>query len=142
MVARPLLLAAAVVALAGCGGGGGTNTASSAPVGPCKLDAAQRRAVARAQADIRQLRRIEAPLTRFSERGTPAQETVTGKFLTDMGSAKLPADVRGHLIHVAKSAVGLCGLCFQGLEAQEPVLAGKLGEKRCPATRSPTGRRP
>ena len=44
---------------------------------------------------------------------------------------KLPVNVRAHLLHLAKNATGLCGLCFQGLEAEEPVLATRAGEGRC-----------
>ena len=106
------------------------NAAAPAPKA-CHLSAAQRDGIARARADIRRLRRIEAPLHTFSERGTPAQEQVTGQFLTDLTRVKLPIDTRATLIHKAKAAVGLCGLCFQGLEAEEPVISGRLGEARC-----------
>jgi hypothetical protein len=106
------------------------NAAAPAPKA-CHLSAAQRDGIARARADIRRLRRIEAPLHTFSERGTPAQEQVTGQFLTDLTRVKLPIDTRATLIHKAKAAVGLCGLCFQGLEAEEPVISSRLGEARC-----------
>jgi len=56
---------------------------------------------------------------------------VTGQFLTDLTRVKLPIDTRATLIHKAKAAVGLCGLCFQGLEAEEPVISSRLGEARC-----------
>ena len=124
-------------AAAGCGGGS-PHRAASAPsttttgaLKPCRLTAAQRRAVVHVYADIRRLRQIQAPLQKFSEMGTPAQERVTGKLLLDLGRVKLPINVRSHLLAQAKSVVGLCGQCFQGLEAEEPVLAGRLGEARC-----------
>jgi hypothetical protein len=127
-------LALAVAALgllaAGCGNSGGhpvaTATASTLrSSAPCKLDRAQRRTVARALADIRRLRRIQAPVHTFSQHGAPTQEAVTGKFLLDLGSAKLPLTVRAHLLHLAKAAVSLCGDCSQGLETEEPFLGNR-----------------
>jgi hypothetical protein len=140
MASRVLVLLLAAATVAGCGTARHAapatttprTTTTSAPVGSCKLDAGQRRAVRLALRDIRRLRKIEAPLHKFTERGTPAQETETGRFLADMTSAKkLPVNVRAHLLHLAKNATGLCGLCFQGLEAEEPVLATRGGEGRC-----------
>jgi hypothetical protein len=133
-----LVLALAVLALlaAGCGNGGG-HPAATATAGtpsssaPCKLDRAQRRAVARALVDIRRLRRIQAPVQTYSQRGAPTQNAVTGRFMLDLGSAKLPLNVRTHLIHLAKAAVSLCGDCSQGLEADEPFLGTHQQEKRC-----------
>lgn len=133
-----LVLAVVVLGLvaAGCGSSGGHRAATataSAPssAAPCTLDRAQRRGVALALADIRRLRRIQAPVQTFSQRGAPAQNAVTGKFLLDLGSAKLPLNVRSHLIHLAKAAVGLCGDCSLGLEGAEPFLGTHQQEKRC-----------
>ncbi len=127
-----VLAVVACLLAAGCGGAGEARKAPSAPAAKeCRLTVAQKRAVARAQADIRRLRRIQAPLHTFSQRGTPAQERVTGQFLADLTRIRLPIDTRAKLIHLAKAAVGLCGLCFQGLEAEEPVVSGHLGERRC-----------
>jgi hypothetical protein len=132
-----LALAVAVLALlaAGCGDGGGHPAAratAGTPKGPapCKLDRAQHRAIARALADIRRLRRIQAPMQAFSERGAPTQNEVTGKFMLDLGSTKLPLNVYSHLLHLAKAAVRLCGDCSNGLEAEEPFL-GNRAHKRC-----------
>jgi hypothetical protein len=137
-LAAGLSVAALAFLAAGCGGGGSrhalpttTSTTTSRPIGPCKLDARQRRTVALALSDIRRLRKIQEPLQKFSDRGTPAQEKGTGKFLLDVSSVKLPVNVRAHLLHLAKSSVGLCGLCFTAIESEEPVLATRLGEKRC-----------
>jgi len=136
-VAAPSALAAAVLALvpAGCGNGGEhaattTTAATQRAAAPCKLDRAQRRGLARALADIRHLRRIEAPVQTFSDRGAPNQNKVTGAFLLDAGSAHLPLNVYARLIHLAKAAVRLCGDCSQGLEAAEPVL-GTRAHERC-----------
>jgi hypothetical protein len=126
-VAAVLVVACAIAA--GCGGSS-HNAAPPAPK-PCVLTPAQKRGVAAAQADIRLLKQIQKPLHKFSDQGTPAQERVTGKFLADLGRVELPIDTRAHLIHLAKAAVGLCGLCFQGLEAEEPALAGRLGKPAC-----------
>ena len=130
-------LAIAVAALAflaaGCGNSGGhaaATTSATSSRAPCTLDKAQRHTVAVALADIRRLRRIQAPVQTFSQDGAPMQNEVTGKFLLDVGSTKLPPNVFAHLIHLAKTAVNLCGACSQGLEADEPVL-GNRGGKRC-----------
>jgi len=126
------LAVVACLLVAGCGSGGEARKAPTPHAAKeCRLTVAQKRAVARAQADIRRLRRIQAPLHTFSQRGTPAQERVTGQFLADLTRVRLPIDTRAKLIHLAKAAVGLCGLCFQGLEAEEPVVSGHLGEPRC-----------
>jgi hypothetical protein len=136
--ARPALaLAVAVLALAaaGCRSSGGHPAAiptTGTPKGsaPCKLERAQRRTIARSLADIRRLRRIQAPLQSFTQHGAPTENAVTGTFLLDLGSTKLPVNVRAHLIHLAKTAADLCSDCLQGLEASEPFL-GNRGEERC-----------
>jgi hypothetical protein len=66
----------------------------------------------------------------FSQHGAPNQNVVTGKFLIDLGSARLPLNMYSHLLHEAKAAVRLCGDCSQGLEAEEPVLGTRM-VKRC-----------
>ena len=132
-----LALAVAVLGLAtaGCGNGGAyraaTRTASTPrSSAPCKLNGAQRRTVALALADIRHLRRIQAPMHTFSQHGAPTQEALTGKFLLDLGSVDLPTNVFADLIHRAKVAVNLCGDCSDGLETEEPFF-GNRGRKRC-----------
>lgn len=132
-----LALAVAVLGLvaAGCSNSSGHRAATataSAPrsSAPCKLNRTQRRGVARALADIRRLRRIQAPMQTFSQHGAPTQNMVTGRFLLDVGSAHLPLNVYAELLHLAKAAVRLCGDCSQGLEAAEPVL-GTRAHKRC-----------
>ena len=132
-----LALTVAVLALvaSGCGSGGRHPVATAAAgttsnLAPCKLDRAQRRTVALALADIRRLRRIQAPVQTFSQRGAPGQEVLTGKFEIDLGSSHLPPDVFARLLHLAKTAVSLCGDCSNALEAEEPVL-GNRGEGRC-----------
>jgi hypothetical protein len=129
-----LALAAAVLGLvaAGCGNSSG-HAAATATVStprrsaPCKLNRAQRRTVALALADIRRLRRIQAPMRTFSQRGAPNQEVLTGKFEMDLGSTHLPLNVFSHLLHLAKTAVSLCGDCGNALEADEPVLGNRPG---------------
>jgi hypothetical protein len=125
--------AAAVAVLAfiaaGCGGGGhsAATTTTIEPKGatPCKLTTAQHHTVALALADIRRLRRIQAPVQTFSQRGAPNQETVTGKFMLDLGSTKLPLNVFSRLLHEAKVATRLCGDCGTALESEEPVLGNR-----------------
>ena len=134
---RYSLPAAAVVVLAfaaaGCSSGGsGRSAAASTTVkprssAPCNLSAAQRRTVALARADIQRLRRIEGPVQSFSQQGAPHEEEVTGKFLLDLGSTKLPVNVFSHLLHQAKVATRLCGDCGSSLETEEPVLGSRSG---------------
>jgi hypothetical protein len=126
-------VAVAVLAFAAAGCAGGDHSAATATTAtpkraaPCKLSAAQRRTVALALADIRQLRRIQAPMQAFSQRGAPQQEQVTGKFLLDLGSSKLPVTVFSRLLHLAKVATRLCGDCGSSLETEEPVLGSRSG---------------
>jgi hypothetical protein len=61
----------------------------------------------------------------FSQRGAPHQEALTGKFLLDLGSAKLPLNVFSNLLHRAKAATRLCGDCSTGLETEEPVFGNR-----------------
>lgn len=129
-----LALAVAVLAMvpAGCGSSGthraaGATVAAPKSLAPCKLSRAQRHTVSRALADIRRLRRIQAPMQTFSQHGAPNQNEVTGKFLMDVGSTHLPLNVFAHLLHLAKTAASLCGDCTQGLEADEPYFGNRLG---------------
>ena len=123
-----LVLAVGLLGLvaAGCGNGGehrgATPMVGTSGSVACKLDRAQRRGVARARADIRRLKRIEARMQTFSERGAPGQEQLTGKVILELGSAHLPLNVYSSLIHRTKAAVRLCGDCSTGLETVEPVL--------------------
>jgi hypothetical protein len=128
--ALALVVALLGLVAAGCGNGGGHPAAiatASTPSGlpPCKLDEAQRRAVTKALADIRRLRRIQAPMHTFSQHGAPGQNEMTGKLMLDLGSANLPLNVFSHLLHLGKTAVGLCGDCSQGLEADEPYFGNQ-----------------
>jgi hypothetical protein len=125
-----LAVAALALVAAGCNYNGGQRTATAAVatpkrLAPCKFTKAQRRTVALARADIRGLRRIQAPVQTFSQRGAPGQEALTGKFLLDLGSAKLPLNVFSRLLHQAKTATSLCGDCGSGLETEEPVLGNR-----------------
>ncbi len=65
----------------------------------------------------------------FSQHGAPTQNAVTGKFLLDLGSTKLPPNLHADLLHRAKTAVNLCGDCSQGLEADEPFLNNREGNR-------------
>jgi hypothetical protein len=139
----PFVLAAVLLTLltAGCGNSGGHHAATATASkprssAPCKLNRAQRHAVALALADIRRLRRIQAPIQKFSARGAPGQNELTGKLMLDLGSTHLPLNVFSRLIHLGKTAASLCGDCTQGLEADEPVLGNRPGtvhgqEGRC-----------
>ena len=63
----------------------------------------------------------------FSQQGAPHEEEVTGKFLLDLGSTKLPVNVFSRLLHQAKVATRLCGDCGSSLETEEPVLGSRSG---------------
>jgi hypothetical protein len=105
---------------AGCGG-----HRSAGGLKACELNRAQRRAITLAREDIRRLRRIQAPVQKFTARGAPGQETLTGKFTLDLGSAKLPLNIFSSLLHQAKTATSLCGDCGTALETEEPVLGNR-----------------
>jgi hypothetical protein len=66
----------------------------------------------------------------YSQHGAPNQNVVTGDFLMDLGTAKLPLNLYSRLLHQAKAATRLCGDCSQGLEAEEPVLGTRM-HPRC-----------
>jgi hypothetical protein len=123
-------VAALCLAAAGCGGGG-KHVPTRAEAQRCRLSGPQKRAVAATLRDIRGLHRLEAPLTRWSENGTPAMQTLTGKVLDDIGRVGLPLDTRARLLHLGKAASGLCGSCFGAFEAEEPVVAARLGRNAC-----------
>ena len=133
MKAAPCTLVFVLLALTPAGCGGGHHAAStSSGLRACKLNAAQRSAVRLARADIRRLRRIQAPVQTFSARGAPGQERLTGKFTVDLGSARLPLNVFSSLLHQAKTATSLCGDCGTALETEEPVL-GNRGQGHLPS---------
>lgn len=77
------------------------------------------------------MRKAEAPLTKWKPTGPPKMELAVERFLLDVGA--LPVNVKADLIDKAKSAVGLCGDCFQALEAEEPVVSTRIGGNRCRA---------
>jgi hypothetical protein len=125
----PAVVLLALVA-AGCGNGGrhaATATVGTSKASACKLTKAQRHTVALARTDIVRLRRIEAPVQSFSQQGAPHEEQLTGKFLLDLGTTKLPVNVFSHLLHQAKVATRLCGDCGSALETEEPVLGTRSG---------------
>jgi Flp pilus assembly protein TadB len=134
--ALALAVAALGLVAAACSSSGGHHAATATAStprssAPCKLNRTQRRAVARALADIRRLRRIQAPMHTFSQHGAPNQNAVTGMLMLDLGSASLPLNVYAHLLHLGKAAVTLCGDCSQGLEADEPFLGNRGQTHHC-----------
>ena len=66
----------------------------------------------------------------FSQHGAPNQDVMTGKFVLDLGSSHLPLNVHTRLLHLARTAVDLCGDCSNALEANEPF-HGSRGQGRC-----------
>ena len=127
-VASAVVVAVLGLIATGCSSGNhasATTAAAPKSPAPCKLTSAQRHTVGLALADIHRLRRIQAPVQTFSQRGAPGQEAVTGKFLLDLGTTKLPINVFSHLLHLAKTATSLCGDCGSALETEEPVLGNR-----------------
>ena len=108
----PLLLLAAT--LAACG----SASRSAAPPPNPKLQ----RDLALINADLARLRKLTAPITRSSLMGTPAIQRATGRFLDDLQTSTIPLINRNRLIdHAAAAVSGVCGQCFQMLEAARPI---------------------
>src|SRR5690348_6895174 len=81
-----------------------------------------RRDLAQAQADIAHLRKVTAPVHRSSLMGTPAIQAATGRFLDHLDRSSIPALQKNRLIdHAAAAVSGVCGQCFQMLEADRPI---------------------
>jgi hypothetical protein len=110
---RLLVAVAAVLVLAACG----STSHRAAPV-----DTRLQRDLARAQADLAQLRKVTAPVHRSSLMGTPAIQAATGRFLEHLDTSSIPLRQRNRLIdHAAAAVSGVCGQCFQMLEAARPI---------------------
>ena len=123
--AKTLALALVAVVMAGCGGG----HKAAAPPPECRLTPAQHRDIAAANREIVLMRRLEQPLKTVHESGPPALEHAVNRFLLDVGP--LPPDVKGDLLHKAKSATGLCHDCFEALGSEEPVVSKRVGGNPC-----------
>jgi hypothetical protein len=125
---RPLVLVTLTTGLfVGCGSGSHTIPAAT-PANQCKLSAAQRREIRRARREIARLHRLET-FHKWREHGPPAMEEALNRFL--LGVGVLPVFWRGLLIDKAKSATGLCGDCFQALEALQPAPVTRVGGSVC-----------
>jgi hypothetical protein len=74
---------------------------------------------------------LEQPLTRWRRTGPKKLELAVTRFLLDIGP--LPMDAKEHLMNRGKSAVGLCGDCFNAIEAEEPAAQARLGRPPCAA---------
>jgi hypothetical protein len=116
---RPALLpvaAAAVLAVAACG----SSRHAAAP--PPAQSPRVKHDLARIHADLARLRTLTAPVTTSSLMGTPAIQNATGRFLDDLTTSKIPLIQQNRLIDFAAAAVtGVCGQCFQMLEAARPI---------------------
>jgi hypothetical protein len=114
----PLLLAALAASLFVAACGSGHKAAAPKP----KPNPRLQRDLARIQADLARLRKVTAPVTRSSLMGTPAIQKATGRFLDDLDTSVIPLITRNRLIDHAVAAVsGVCGQCFQMLEADRPI---------------------
>jgi hypothetical protein len=107
---KPLAALFAVLALAACG--------TQQP----KTDPRVQRDLAQARADLAHLKEVTAPVHRSSLMGTPAIQAATGRFLDHLDRSAIPLRRRNRLIDHAVAAVsGVCGQCFQMLEADRPI---------------------
>jgi hypothetical protein len=130
LIALALTLALALIA-AGCGGSQHAAVTSSSRSTACVLSKAQRRDIARAKHEIVRMHRLESPLQKWRATGPPALELAVNRFLLDVGP--LPVMAKERLMNLGKSAVGLCGDCFNAIEAEEPAVQTRLGRSPCAA---------
>lgn len=132
-VAAAGLLLAAVFLAAGCGGprqaAPTTHTSTAPAVKACVLSARQRQRVAAAVHEIAVMHRLEQPLKTWHMTGPTKLELAVNRFLLDVGP--LPVDTKEHLLNLGKSAVGLCGDCFNALESEEPAPQTRTGRSPC-----------
>jgi hypothetical protein len=75
------------------------------------------------------MHRLEQPLRKWQPTGPKALELAVNRFLLDVGP--LPVNVKGRLMSLGKSAVGLCGDCFDAIEAEEPAVQTRTGNSPC-----------
>jgi hypothetical protein len=110
---------AAVLALAACG----SQRRKADQPQQQKADPRVQRDLAQARADIAHLRKVTAPVHRSSLMGTPAIQAATGRFLDHLDRSPIPALQKNRLIdHAAAAVSGVCGQCFQMLEADRPIV--------------------
>jgi len=116
---------------AGCGGGGsrGAPQQTVSRRHACLLSRKQLRDIAAAKREIVLMHKLEQPLKTVHAFGPPKLENAVNRFLLDVGP--LPVDVKGHLMDLGKSAVGLCHDCFNAIEAEEPTVQTRLGRPPC-----------
>jgi hypothetical protein len=129
-----LLLALTLVAFlaSGCGGQSKAAIGSTSSASPaCVLSAAQHRDIVRAKREIIRMHRLEQPLKTWHPKGPAKLELAVNRFLLDVGP--LPVGPKEQLMNMGKSAVGLCGDCFNALEAEEPAAQTRLGHSPCAA---------
>ncbi len=135
MVVRVAAASAAILAAlvaAGCGSAHPRSTTRAAGgTSECRLSAAQRRDVAAAKREIARMHRLQQPLTKWRLHGPEALELAVNRFLLDVGP--LPVNEKERLMNKGKSAVGLCGDCFNAIEAMEPAVQTRLGRSPCAA---------
>jgi hypothetical protein len=128
---RIALVAVAVVVLAtvaaGCGG-----AHSAAPVThakSCPITPKLRRDIAAAKREIPRMHRLDEKLKTVHPTGPMPLEYAVNRFLLDVGP--LPVNVKGRLMDLGKSAVGLCQDCFNAIEAEEPTAQTRMGRPPC-----------
>jgi hypothetical protein len=106
------------LALAACGSSG----QRKAEQPRAKPNPRLQRDLAQVRADIARLQKATAPVHRSSLMGTPAIQTATGRFLDHLDRSSIPALQKNRLIdHAAAAVSGVCGQCFQMLEADRPI---------------------
>ncbi len=128
---RLLVVIGGVAALAGCGSSAkhvvappdSTSRVSTlnSPSG-CALTPRTTRELAKAQADLDELRAVAARQTRYTYQGTPAMQLATGRFAEDLTDSQLDPFRVNRLIDLGASVVtAFCTACFQMLEPIRPI---------------------
>jgi hypothetical protein len=125
-----ILILTAALALTGCSGPWSAPHRTDEPTSPppAARTPAQKRDVARLQADVAAIRRAAEKVDHVTLMGTPALQRTTGAFLDHLDRSTLEPKMKNRMIDFAASAAaGSCEQCFQMLEAARPIpqIAGK-----------------
>jgi hypothetical protein len=131
-----LAVLALVVAATGCGSRTAGPSPSPAPAavspGACSLTSVTRAQLARAYRDLTRLRTVASRETRYRELGSLKMQNAAGRYLDDLVDSKLdPYRVNRMLDLGISTSVGVCGQCFQMMEASRPIPAMKYDPKPC-----------
>ena len=116
---------------AGCGGGHPSVAPTVTHQKSCPISRKLHRDIDAAKREIVLMHKLDNTLKTVHPFGPPKLESAVTRFLLDVGP--LPVNVKGRLMDLAKSSVGLCHDCFNAIEAEEPTVQTRLGDKPCAA---------